>query len=159
MRPKILLCLGLVLVAAAACAETKADPMTPRHRQVKQDYLAYWDAMLRANAVSDPDSPALGERTAGRQLALVRTALTRARETGIVAKGKVGHDLREISVDRARASVVDCVTIKDWIQYDAKTDTVKADQLFARPNQLVRYTLAPRGNGWLVTDYQDMGTC
>ena len=152
-----------VLVIVSACGGTGADRKGPalsaEQRTVRHDYLAYWDAMLHANAVSDPDAAELATRAAGRQLSLVRENLAHAREQGIIAKGTVGHQIRQVSVVERLGYVVDCVDVNQWLQYEVASGVLKKDQLLQRPKQLAKFVLAPRDGAWLVTDTEELGGC
>ncbi|MGW3038541.1 hypothetical protein ACWC9T_00515 [Kitasatospora sp. NPDC001159] len=169
-RKRVLLPLGLL--AAAACgvgflvggpgSDTDAHgdaAWTPQQEQVRQRYLAYWDALLQANATGDADSPALAGTAASNQLNLVRQNVTHLRGQGAVAKGAVGHAVRGISVQDGVATLVDCVDVKNWIQYDLATGAQRSGQLIDRPSQLGSYTLALKDGQWMVTDSRSGGTC
>ncbi|MBD0672197.1 hypothetical protein [Streptomyces sp. CBMA156] len=141
-------------------AGTSADgSWTPQQDQVRQRYLAYWDGLLQANANGDADAPALAGTTASNQLNLVRQNVTHLRDQGAVARGTVGHAVRGISVQDGVATLVDCVDIRAWIQYDLATGAQRTGQLIDRPNQLTSYTLALKDGQWMVTDSKSTGTC
>jgi hypothetical protein len=51
------LCPGL-MASGTVYGEAKSEPrLSPEQRKVRQHYLWWWDAMLKANAVKYPDTP------------------------------------------------------------------------------------------------------
>lgn len=166
MRRRALL--PVVVCALAVPAGCAASPpsdggsaglsLRPVHSDVRQAYLAYWDAWLKANVTSDPDEPALAEHAASPQLDILRANLAAARERNQVAKGTVGHRLEGMELVGQERRVVDCVDLDEWLLYDAVTDE-QIDQLIDKPSQLAIFTLKRRGGTWRVTGLQVAGEC
>ena len=153
-----------VLVVTGAVAlrmDRDAPAAVPSAEQqgVRQAYLAYWDSLLAANADTAADRPALAAHAAGNQLSVVRAAVDRLRAQGVVARGPVGHAIRDVEIRPGLAYLVDCVDLHGWIQYEAASGAVRPGQLIDRPSQLARYTLARRDGEWLVTDSTTAGSC
>ncbi|MFE6049591.1 hypothetical protein ACFQ6N_02415 [Kitasatospora sp. NPDC056446] len=173
-RKRALLLLGLLVAAACAVgflvgspgrapgrsADAVADgSWTPQQDQVRQSYFAYWEALLKANASGESDTPELALVAASNQLSLVRQNVAHLRDQGAVAMGSVGHTVRGISLQDGVATLVDCVDVRSWIQYDLATGAQRSGQLIDRPNQLTSYTLALKDGQWMVTDSKSAGTC
>lgn len=150
-----------VAVTAVGCGSGKPEPRKPTaaEEKVRDAYLAYWAALLQANEKSDAELPQLLQRAAGEQLTVAQSGIERSKKDGIVAKGTVGHDVREIGLTGSIAYVVDCVDLREWTQYNAGTDVVRPGQLRDRPPTLGRFTLAQRDGSWLVTQTREIGSC
>jgi hypothetical protein len=164
--PRRLRAVAAVAVVLAALTACGTDPpvddtaqLTDAEKQVRTDYLAYWDALLRANAVSDPEFADLLAHAGGEQLAAARAGIAQSKKGGIVAKGTVDHDVREVRLEGDLAYVVDCVDLRNWLQYSISTGAVVPDQYVDRPKQLGQFTLAPRDGAWLVTQTREAGSC
>ncbi|MFF2144398.1 hypothetical protein [Kitasatospora sp. NPDC058190] len=166
-RKRVLLPLGLLVAGACGVGflvggpdHSRADTSwTPQQDQVRQRYLAYWDALLQANASGDADAPALAGAAASNQLNVVRQNVEHLHGQGAVARGTVGHAVRGISVEDGVATLVDCVDVRNWVQYDLATGAQRTGQIIDRPNQLASYTLALKDGQWMVTDSKTGGTC
>jgi hypothetical protein len=154
---------GLICTwSVAACGTPDgADhgQLSTEQMSVRQGYFAYWDALLDASAKGDPDATTLADYAAGNQLTVVQGNISNARARGLIARGTVGHHILEISVYQRLAYVTDCVDVTDWLQYDSARGTLIPDQLFERPSQRARFTLAPRGDLWMVTATRELGAC
>lgn len=152
-----------LFLAATGCGGRTGDAAqssrSAEAQKVRADYLAYWDAFLKTSTTSDPNSVELANHAAGGQLIVLKQNLASSRELGIVAKGEVKHQIRDTRVDGLLAYVLDCVDVKDWVQYDAKTGDVVPGQWLDRPSQLARFILAPRDGQWLVTGNDFLRQC
>lgn len=162
------LTMSAILPAITGCETAETNPrstttpagsLSSAQEQVKRDYLAYWDAMLRASATSDAEATGLADHAAGQQLTRARRNLSVARADGIVARGNVDHQIRDVTIDNALAHIVDCVDTRKWLQYDAATGELRRGQLTEHPKELGRFVLAPREGTWFVTDIQELGGC
>ncbi|MEK2488170.1 hypothetical protein WN990_01265 [Kitasatospora purpeofusca] len=162
--PLLLLVLALLavagLVGTLAANRSKAgsgEAFTGDRLRVQQDYSDYWKAMLAAN--ESGDSSALADHAAGEQLEILRANLTALTAAGLVAKGSVDHQIRSITVDGNLATLMDCIDVDKWIQYEARSGRVQPGQLMDRPKQLASYTFAPRDGRWLVTRSEVLSEC
>ncbi|MER8102494.1 hypothetical protein [Kitasatospora sp. NPDC094016] len=154
----LLAVVGFVGTLAANRSSTESgEAFTGERLRVQQGYSDYWKAMLVAN--ESGDGSALADYAAGEQLELLRANLSALTSAGLVAKGSVDHRIRSITVDGKLATLVDCVDVGKWIQYEARSGRVQPGQLTNRPKQLASYTFAPRDGHWLVTRSEVLSEC
>jgi hypothetical protein len=154
------------LALTTGCARTPPPPpakaagpsLRPLSDDVRQAYLAYWDAWLKANRTSNPDEPSLAEHATSPQLAVLRANLAAARQQHRVTRGTVGHRLEGMEGAGDARWVVDCIDLDHWLLYDAVTDE-PVDQLVDKPLQLAVFALRRHGGGWWVTSSQVTSGC
>jgi len=167
LRGLLRLAAPCMLVIAAGCTSAAAprssgaavEPsLRPVSDAVKQSYLAYWDAWLKASRASNPDEPSLLEHTASPQLDILRVNLSVTRQRHQVTTGTVGHRLKGMEPGDGAFRVVDCVDLDHWLLYDATTGR-QVHQLVDKPSQLAVFTLRQRDGIWRVTDSQVVGEC
>jgi hypothetical protein len=162
--------LGLLSAALCALAVTAGCTRTPPPAKaagaslrplsddVRQAYLAYWDAWLKANQTSNPDEPSLAAHATSPQLDVLRANLAVARQQHRVTRGVVGHRLVGMEGDGDARRVVDCIDLDHWLLYDAVTNE-QVDQLVDKPLQLAVFALQRHGGGWRVTSSQVTSGC
>ncbi|MFJ4189942.1 hypothetical protein [Kitasatospora sp. NPDC089509] len=144
-------------LAANRSTVGSGEAFTGERLRVQQDYSDYWKAMLVAN--ESGDGSALADHAAGEQLEILHANLSALTGAGLVAKGSVDHRIRSITVDGKLATLVDCIDVSQWIQYQARSGRVQPGQLTDRPKQLASYTFAPRDGRWLVTRSEVLSEC
>ncbi|MEW2486278.1 hypothetical protein [Streptomyces sp. NPDC048411] len=143
------------VIADPAELQKELRPLPPGLRSA---YDAYWAAWTEANATSDPDNARLRRAAGGDLLALLRDSLARARATGTVQKGTVGHEVRGSVPRNGGQAVVDCTDLDNWLLYDARTGK-ETQQLRDKPSQLAVITFTLRGRDWVATRGEMGGDC
>ncbi|MFF1908669.1 hypothetical protein [Kitasatospora sp. NPDC058218] len=154
----LLAVVGFVGTLAANRSSTESgEAFTGERLRVQQDCSDQRKAMLVAN--ESGDGSALADHAVGEQLEILRANLSVLTSTGLVAEGSVDHRIRSITVDGKLATLLDCVDVGKWIQYEARSGRVQPGQLTNRPRQLASYTFAPRDGRWLVTRSEVLSEC
>jgi hypothetical protein len=138
---------------AAPTPTGDADP-------VLAGYLAYWDAVIHANATANPNDPALAQHASGAALTEARTTITRNRIQQLAVRGTVTHKARVLARTGVSATVDDCYDSKDWKPVEIKTGR----DIGAIPDNGTgryrdRYTMRQVAGMWLVVTRKTTGSC
>ncbi|MGW9205681.1 hypothetical protein ACWGR4_01655 [Embleya sp. NPDC055664] len=90
-------------------------------------YRGMWDAVVRAKATSDAQSPELRRFASGQALQYFVLTTQDDREHGLVAKGDVKISPRVISTSPTRVSITDCVDASAWLRHRVVDGQLKDD--------------------------------
>jgi hypothetical protein len=123
-------------------------------------YLAYWDAVVHAHAMANPNDPLLAQHASGAALTEVRGTITRNRIQKLSVRGTVTHQARVLARSGDSATVDDCFDTKAWKAVDLTTGKSIGD---IPDNGTGRYrertAMRQIGGNWLVTSVKDTGSC
>jgi hypothetical protein len=114
-------------------------------------YLAYWDAVIHANATANPGDPPLARHIAGTELAAVRNSIRLNRVQGLSVRGSVTHQPRLVSTTGDSATVEDCYDTSAWSPVEIKTGKgVGSEPDNGTGRYKSRFTLRQTSGNWLV---------
>jgi hypothetical protein len=136
-----------------------ASPTADVTAKVKADYLAYWDAIEKAQSIPDPEDPGLKQHAIGADFKKQYTGISFLRHQHWRIKGKVGHRIEEVSVRGDTATLRDCVDPSKSQFNLIATGKPVVNQEPGKPGT-ARYVLRRRGGMWKVAESTDEGpTC
>ena len=132
-------------------SSTTADPTTTApsvEADVEAAYLAYWEMVERLAQAPEPDDPEIEARSTGRVRNQLVDNLTTMRTEGqrIEFGPSNGHDVVNVDIDGASATVSDCV-IDEGVQID---DATGERVEYPATLGLLEATMVNSDNGWIV---------
>jgi hypothetical protein len=163
--------LGVVmLVGAAGCGSSDEEPQasfTPgagagspadaEKAKVEADYLAYWDAVLKAQAGPTPEDPELKKHATGQAYRENYTNLSTLRREGWRTKGSYSHRVEVVSIEGETARLQDCADPSKSRLYSVKTGK-PVEQAIGKRGK-TEYTLRRQNGVWKVAAMTDAGRC
>jgi hypothetical protein len=132
-------------------SSTTADPTTAApsvEAEVEAAYLGYWEMAERLAQAPDPDDPEIEERSTGRVRNELVDNLTTMRTQGLRIEfgPSNGHDVVNVEINGASATVSDCV-----IDEGAQIDDATGDRVeFPATLGLLEATMVNPDKGWIV---------
>jgi hypothetical protein len=144
---------GPTSTSPTATATGETDP-------VLAGYLAYWDAVIHANATASPNDPLLVQHATGAALTDIRAGIARNRTQELSVRGTVTHQARVLARDGDSATVDDCYDTRNWKPVDVKSGKdigAVPDNGTGRYRE--RYTMRQISGIWLVVTSKSTGSC
>jgi hypothetical protein len=130
-------------------APTSSSTTAPSpEAEILAAYRAFWDDYIAAGDPMDPAHARLEAHATGRQLAHLRTELTKLRAERIVIRGSIDLGARVASLEGDKAIVEDCHDASKLLKYDARTGELR-DTIDTR-RSLWRVEMERTPSGWKV---------